>query len=78
MEEIEQLKRKFNDFQLTVEEILFGMDARLNSMSKEISSLNNVSEQLVASLDETSSDIKSVRTAMDKGFELAFRKILEK
>ena len=75
---MEQIKRDFHDFQLTVEEILFGMDTRLNEMSKEISALNINAEKSKINFEKVSSELKQVSDAMDNGFELAFRKISEK
>jgi methyl-accepting chemotaxis protein len=77
-DEVEQLKRDFHDFQLTIEEILFGMDTRLNEIKKDVDTFNNNSKKLSSNLERTSIEIKQVRDAMDNGFELAFRKISEK
>jgi methyl-accepting chemotaxis protein len=77
-DEVEQLKSDFHDFQLTIEEILFGMDTRLNEIKKDVDTFNNNSKKLSSNLERTSVEIKQVRDAMDNGFELAFRKISEK
>jgi methyl-accepting chemotaxis protein len=77
-DEVEQLKSDFHDFQLTIEEILFGMDTRLNEIKKDVDTFNNNSKKLSSNLERTSIEIKQVRDAMDNGFELAFRKISEK
>jgi len=77
-DEIEQLKRDFHDFQLTVEEILFGMDNRLSKMSKDINLLGKNSEHFTTNLQKTSDEIKKVQNSMENGFELAFRKISDK
>ncbi len=65
-----ELKHQLNDFQLTVEEILGGMDLAIKNLERRVSALEQTPQCHNLSLE-----IQKLERKVDAGFDLTFRKL---
>ncbi|CAH9059619.1 hypothetical protein PSEHALCIP103_02097 [Pseudoalteromonas haloplanktis] len=68
-----ELTKQFHEFQLTVEEILHGMDKRITELSNKIDKLSQSDLNKGIKIDALKIEINEIKTETKHGLALAFR-----